>query len=213
MRWNAHVILALCGLPVMARLLPGLDPLADGLVAAMTLCLAAMLPDFDRVEGLDQIPGYFTGVWRRTLAGCGVLYPLFLVARYVGGWRPVTPDLQLTMLLLVLVAASFVVLAIVFATITRLFGLAHRKLLHSLVLPVAGAAVAMLEGIPVIVPMSFVVGFASHVLADSLTPAGVYPLYPVSVRRVSLALVHTGGWGERSFMALFLIAFVVLSIV
>lgn len=211
-RWNAHVMLAMCGLPVMARLLPGLDPLADGLVAAVTLCLAAMLPDFDRVEGLDQVPGYLTGVWRRTLAGSVLLYPLFLVARYMKGWRPVTPDLGLTLLLLVLVVASFVVLAVAFALLTRLLGLAHRKLLHSLVVPVAGAAAAAFEGIPIIVPVAFVLGFVSHALADALTPSGVYPLYPLSTRRFSLAVVRTGGWGERSFMVVFFIAFVAMSI-
>ena len=196
----------------MARFLSGFDPLADGLVAAVTLCLAAMLPDFDRVEGLDQVPGYLKGVWRRTLAGCVVLYPLFLVARYMKGWHPVTPDLRLTLLLLVLVVSSFVVLAIAFALLTRLLGLAHRKLLHSLVLPIAGAAAAAFEGIPVIVPMSFVVGFTSHALADALTPSGVYPFYPLSTRRTSLAVVHTGGWGERSFMVVFFIVFVAMSI-
>ena len=211
-RWNAHVLFAMCGLPVIAHLLPGFDLLADGLVAAVTLCLSAMLPDFDRVDGLDQVPGYFTGVWRRTMVGCVVLYPLFLVARYMNGWRPVTPDLGLTLLLLVLVVTSFVVLAVAFALLTRLLGLAHRKLLHSLVLPVAGAAVAMIEGIPIIVPVAFVLGFGSHALADALTPSGVYPLYPLLTRRVSLAVVRTGGWGERSFMVVVFIAFVALSI-
>ena len=190
MRWNAHVVLALCGLPVMVLLIPGIDPLADGLVVAVILCLAAMLPDFDRVEGLDQVPGYLTGVWRRTLAGCGVLYPLFLVARYVNGWRPDTPDLQLMVLLLVLVVSAFVS-----------------------VLPIAGAAVALIEGIPVIVPVAFVIGFASHALADALTPSGVYPLYPISKRRVSLSIVRTGAWGEHAFTVAFFLVFLGLILV
>ncbi|AZL83461.1 metal-dependent hydrolase (plasmid) [Aliivibrio salmonicida] len=76
--------------------------------------------------------------------------------------------------------------------ISTIFG--HRGMLHSL-LSIIGISYLVIEKIepilnenlqPFLIP--FVIGFLSHLIADSLTPAGIYWFYPFKFRvRISIA--------------------------
>jgi inner membrane protein len=212
-RWDAHVLLAMCALPLLERLVPGFSPLGDGLVATVALCLFSVLPDLDQADEPGEVRASLRGAASRTVLIGGPLYALHLGLRWSRGWRPAGTLLArsgATLASLALVAGAFALAAVLFSLLSRLLGLAHRKLLHSLVLPLAGAAAALAEGLPPVLALSLLAGFGSHALADALTPAGVYPLFPLSSRRLALGLARTGSWGEAALRLAFLLLFVAL---
>jgi len=48
----------------------------------------------------------------------------------------------------------------------------------------------------------FIIGYATHLVADFLTPLGIPLLSPLSRQRTSIPLVHTGGLVEKSLFFL-----------
>ncbi|MFH1237144.1 MAG: metal-dependent hydrolase [Candidatus Aenigmatarchaeota archaeon] len=95
----------------------------------------------------------------------------------------------------------------------------HRKLAHNIwVMLLAGIIIALVAN-SIEFGMAFALGFMSHMLADSLTPMGVYPLYPLKSSHPYFlvggkAKITTGSRGEKIFQAVIVIAtvFVILVI-
>lgn len=87
----------------------------------------------------------------------------------------------------------------------------HRKLLHNIwVMIAASAIIAVISG-SIAFGMAFALGFISHILADALTPMGIYPLYPFKSSHPSFLIggkahITTGSMGEKIFQALLVIA-------
>ncbi|MCS1351573.1 metal-dependent hydrolase [Mechercharimyces sp. CAU 1602] len=171
------------GLGVMSGVaVAGLDSVhGDAVATVLTVVvatLASILPDIDD-EGSVVNKFLFQGVrksWRSfALAFVGVAIMLFSLFYQAPLW--------------VLLAGLFA-LSVAFVP--------HRSFTHSLLALAAVAGITYLAS-PVLVP-AMVAGYASHLLADSLTPAGVPLLWPLSVRigfgRIGLHF-PTGGWGDR----------------
>lgn len=80
----------------------------------------------------------------------------------------------------------------------------HRGITHSL-LAVAGAMALLATMSTKWMAAPVVIGYLSHLLADSLTPSGVPLLWP-SKRRFSLNWCDTGSWVEMGLVAMVAIA-------
>lgn len=79
------------------------------------------------------------------------------------------------------------------------------------VLLLLGGLVVPLTPLARQITVGLALGALSHILLDMLTPSGI-PLHPFSrQRKLSLKLCKTGGWGERIFLALALVAFWIFS--
>lgn len=72
------------------------------------------------------------------------------------------------------------------------FWLGHRGLTHTLLALLAVAAGA-LHFLPASYAAACIIGYGSHILADSVTKSGVPLLWPVYKERVGLKLLRTGG--------------------
>ena len=93
----------------------------------------------------------------------------------------------------------------------------HRKVAHNVWVLIAISAAIFLLTSSLEFAAAFALGFLSHILADSLTPLGVYPLYPFRKQRAwflvrGRAVITTGSRGEKVFQSLMVAAtvFVVL---
>ena len=63
-----------------------------------------------------------------------------------------------------------------------------------------------------IVSTAITIGCCSHLLADALTPEGIAPLWPLSERRLSVALIRrTGDWREGAVVLLIAAATVAIA--
>ena len=74
----------------------------------------------------------------------------------------------------------------------------HRGLFHGLFFGAFVFFVLLLVGLPFSVYFGFLVGFASHLFIDALTPAGIMPLQPLLSFRVR-GFVKTGSLLELFF--------------
>lgn len=89
-------------------------------------------------------------------------------------------------------------------------GFLHRKLLHNVwtlgILLFAGLRSGLIDNT---VAIAFGLGFASHLVADSLTHMGVMPFWPIQRPRIR-GPIKTGGLGELLLMvALLFILFTI----
>lgn len=88
----------------------------------------------------------------------------------------------------------------------------HRKLAHNIWVMALASIIIALVANGIEFGMAFALGFMSHLLADSLTPMGVYPLYPFKSSHPSFltgkAKITTGSKGEKIFQAVIVIAIV-----
>lgn len=87
----------------------------------------------------------------------------------------------------------------------------HRKLLHNIWIFIAASIIIGLL-INIFFALAFMLGALSHLLADSLTPVGVYPFYPLRKEKKHLLkrpIISTGSERERIFQFI-LIIFIVL---
>jgi membrane-bound metal-dependent hydrolase YbcI (DUF457 family) len=83
----------------------------------------------------------------------------------------------------------------------------HRKLFHNVwILALVTTAIVLLVN-SFEFATAFALGFISHILADALTPMGVYPLYPFRRQRAwflfKKAVITTGSRGEKMFQFVF----------
>lgn len=88
-------------------------------------------------------------------------------------------------------------LAPVSRPLARLFG--HRGFTHSLLALVLCAYALRVHGVSRAVTVPLAVGFASHLGADLLTPAGVRPFWPWR-RRFALPFCRTGSPAEQAIV-------------
>jgi membrane-bound metal-dependent hydrolase YbcI (DUF457 family) len=91
----------------------------------------------------------------------------------------------------------------------------HRKVAHNVWVLIAISAAIFLFTSSFEFAAAFALGFLSHILADSLTPLGVYPLYPFRKQRAwflvrGKAVITTGSRGEKAFQIVFAALTVVL---
>lgn len=90
----------------------------------------------------------------------------------------------------------------------------HRKLFHNIWILALVSVTIVLVANSFTFAFAFALGFISHILADALTPMGVYPLYPLKRQRAwflfKKAVISTGSRGEKVFQIIFALLTVVL---
>lgn len=151
-----------------AYLYPATDPVSQAKVLAVT-AVGALLPDIDMPGSTlgSKVPGQ-TGIGRAAVGGLLLYAGTILINN------------NLRLLGLVVAATAL---------------LHHRGITHSL-LAIGAAWFASKTVLPALW-QPFVLGFASHIAADILTPMGVPILWPLPWR-LSLPVVKTSHMLERS---------------
>lgn len=86
----------------------------------------------------------------------------------------------------------------------------HRKLLHNIwVLILICYCLSYYIGIEY--AEAFALGFLSHLLADAMTPMGIYPLYPIERPHIKIRTgIKTGSKAEYAFTSAILILTVLI---
>jgi membrane-bound metal-dependent hydrolase YbcI (DUF457 family) len=84
----------------------------------------------------------------------------------------------------------------------------HRKLFHNVWILAFVSLSLLLVANNAVFAIAFTLGFLSHVVADALTPLGVYPIYPLQRHRAwflvgGKAAITTGHRGEVAFQVAF----------
>ena len=83
----------------------------------------------------------------------------------------------------------------------------HRKTLHNLWVMAACGSYMWFYGFPAVANLFFLLGFLSHLVADSVTKQGIMPFYPILNWKIS-GPITTGGWSEKAVMLLVSVGFI-----
>jgi inner membrane protein len=80
----------------------------------------------------------------------------------------------------------------------------HRKIFHSLLFSLIISFLISLFNVEI--AMAFFIGYASHLIIDSLTPKGTMPLYPLSNKKIK-GFIDTGSFSDYILFFLFVVIF------
>ncbi|MDD5086315.1 MAG: metal-dependent hydrolase [Candidatus Nanoarchaeia archaeon] len=83
----------------------------------------------------------------------------------------------------------------------------HRKIFHSLLF--AFIVCFLISFFNMEIGLAFFIGYASHLLIDSLTPSGTMPLYPLSNRKIK-GFIDTYSFSDYALFVLSMILFIYL---
>ncbi len=84
----------------------------------------------------------------------------------------------------------------------------HRGIFHSLAIPALLFSILYLSGY-VEIGVAVLLGYCSHLVIDSLTPHGVFPLYPLTAFHVK-GFVKVGGVWEMVIFWLMMVGLIIL---